>query len=164
MTTTKSSNLTVKAQGDREIVITRSFAAPKQLVYEALTKPELLRQWLGVRGGWTLDVCEVDPRPGGKYRYVWKNAEKGMSMGMGGAIQEIVPGEKLVATEKFDDAWYEGEGHVTTTLVEKNGVTHYAVTLRYESKAARDGVLKSPMESGLADSYNLLDALLTRGR
>jgi len=154
-------DMEIQAQGEREIVITRSFAASRRQVFAALTQPELLKRWLGVRGGWTLDICEIDLRVGGKYRYVWKNAAKKMEMGMGGTFTEIVPDERIVATERFDDPWYEGEGHVDQRLIEKDGVTYYTMTLRYESKDVRDGVLRSPMESGLRDSYDMLDRLLS---
>ena len=80
--------LRVVAQGDREIVITRSLNAPRSLVFDAFTKPELLRKWLLGPPGWTMIVCEVDLRVGGAYRYVWKNT-KGTVMGMGGVMREI---------------------------------------------------------------------------
>jgi len=124
-----------------------------------LTKPELLKRWLGVRGGWRLDVCEIDLKVGGKYRYVWRGA-KGAEMGMGGVYREIVRPERLVATEKFDDAWYAGDALDTSVLVEKGGKTTLTMTVQYASKEARDGVLKSPMASGVEESYNSLEELL----
>ena len=73
--------LKVAARGDREIVMTRGFDAPRALVFEAMTKPELLKRWFGVFDGWTLDVCEVDLKVGGKYRYLWRGPD-GVTMGM----------------------------------------------------------------------------------
>src|SRR5262245_61903069 len=105
MTTT--STLQITTPSDREIAMTRVFNAPRNLVFDAYTKPELLKQWLGMFNGWHLDVCEVDLRVGGKYRWVWKRKET--VMGMVGVYLEIVPQERIVATEKFDDPWYEGE-------------------------------------------------------
>lgn len=97
-------NLKVAALSDREIVMTRVFDAPRNLVFDAYTKPELLKRWLGVFGGWTMAVCEVDLRVGGSYRWVWRGAD-GTNMGVRGIYREIVPPERLVNTEKFDEAW-----------------------------------------------------------
>ena len=153
------SKLLITLPSDREIAMTRVFDASRRLVYEALTKPELVSRWLGVFGGHTMPVCEIDLRVGGKYRYVW-TMPKGGTMGMGGVFKEIVPGEKIVATEKFDDPWYDGEAVDTTTLVEKNGRTTMTMLVEYESKEIRDAVLKSPMETGVAASYDVLEGIL----
>lgn len=151
--------LKITTPSDREIAMTRTFDAPRRLVYEAWTRPELLKRWLGVRGGWEMAVCEVDLQVGGKYRYVWRGPN-GKEMGMGGVFREVVPGERLVATEKFDDAWYEGDALDTTVFVEKAGRTAVTTTVLYSSKEARDGVLQSPMERGVAESYDVLDGVL----
>jgi uncharacterized protein YndB with AHSA1/START domain len=152
--------MNVIAQGDREIVITRNFNAPRRLVFEAHTKPELLKRWLGVRGGWILATCEIDLRVGGRYRYVWRKESKNIDMGAGGVYREIDAPARIVCTEAFDDPWYPGESLNTTEFIEQDGVTNMTLTLRYESASARDGVLQSPMESGLGGSYAQLDALL----
>jgi uncharacterized protein YndB with AHSA1/START domain len=154
-------SLRVFVQGDREIVITRVFDAPRHMVFDAYTKPELLKRWLGVRAGWELAVCEVDLRVGGAYRYVWRNERKNMNMGAGGVYREIVPPERLVCTESFDDPWYPGESLLTTTLVEKDGATTLTTVARYESPEAREVVRKSPAESGLAETYDMLAKLLS---
>ena len=153
-------SLTVVAHGDREIVITREFNASRQMVFDAYTQPALLKRWLGVRKGWTLPVCEVDLRVGGAYRYVWRKEAKGIDMGMGGVFLEVVPPEKLVCTEKFDDAWYPGEAVSTVTFNETDGVTTLTMTMRYESTEARDITMQSGMESGLAESFDTLADLL----
>lgn len=150
---------TLKTQGDRDIVMTRIFDAPRELVWEAMTRPELVSRWLLGPPGWTMPVCEIDLRVGGKYRYVWRN-EAGTEMGMGGVFIEIVPPERLVATELFDDAWYPGEAVDTTVLTERNGRTTMTLTMTCESKEARDAVLKSGMEQGVACSYDRLADLL----
>lgn len=152
--------LKIVARSEREVVMTRDFAAPRRLVFDALTKPELVKRWLGVRAGWTLPVCEIDLRVGGKYRYVWRKASKNIDMGVSGVFREIVVPERLVHTEKFDDAWYPGEALITATLTEASGRTTLAYTMLYESTAARDAVLASPMESGVAEGYAKLDELL----
>ncbi|HZI65689.1 MAG TPA: SRPBCC family protein [Thermoanaerobaculia bacterium] len=151
--------LQITTPSDREIAMTRAFDAPRHLVYDAWTKPELVKRWLGVRGGWTMPVCEIDLKVGGRYRYVWRGPT-GNEMGMGGVFREVAPSERLVATEKFDDPWYEGEAVDTTTFVEKDGATTVTTTVLYSSKEARDGVLQSPMEKGVAESYDVLDEVL----
>lgn len=151
--------LKITTPTDREIVMTREFEAPRHLVFDALVKPELLMRWLLGPPGWTMPVCEVDPHAGGKYRYVWRN-EDGTQMGTGGVIREIVPPERLVATEKFDEAWYPGESLVTYTLVENEGTTTLTLTMCYVSKEARDAALNSGMEKGVAISYDRLAELL----
>jgi len=144
---------------DREIVMTRVFDAPRRLVFDALTKPELVRQWLLGPPGWTMPVCEIDLRVGGAYRYLWRDAD-GTEMGMRGVILEIVVPERLVATEKFDQSWYPGEALDTTILTEQAGKTTLTLTVRYESRETRDAVLKTPMESGVAAGYDRLADLL----
>jgi uncharacterized protein YndB with AHSA1/START domain len=94
----KAGALKVTTPSDREIAMTRAFDAPRRLVFDAWTKPELLKRWLGVFGGWSMDVCEVNLKVGGSYRFVWRGPD-GAKMGMGGVYREVVPGERLVATE-----------------------------------------------------------------
>jgi uncharacterized protein YndB with AHSA1/START domain len=156
---TNTGTLAVATRGDLEVVMTRTFDAPRRLVFDALTKPELLMRWLGVRGGWTLPVCELDLRVGGAYRFVWRNAG-GEEMVMRGVLREIVPPDRLVWTEQFVQPWYPGESLVTHALAEQGGRTTLTVTIRYESQEVRDAVLASPMEQGVAESYDKLARLL----
>ena len=158
--TTNAATLKVAAQGEKEIVMTRVFDAPRHLVFDAHTKPELVKRWLLGPPGWTMPVCEIDLRVGGTYRYVWKSEKDGTTMGMGGVYREIVRPERIVSTERFDEAWYPGEGVGTLVLTEKDGKTTLTQTMAYESRAARDGVLKSGMESGVAASYDRLEPML----
>ena len=158
---TNSGTLKVTANGDREIVMTRVFDAPRRLVFDAHTKPELVKQWLLGPPGWSMPVCEIDLRVGGKYRYVWRNT-KGTEMGMGGVYREIVVPERIVNTEKFDESWYPGEAVDTLVLVEQGGKTTLTQTMLLVSREARDAVLKSGMESGVAASYDRLAELLAR--
>jgi len=151
--------LQVTTPSDREIAMTRVFDAPRTMVWDAWTRPELLQRWLGLQNGWTFPVCEVDLRVGGEYRYVWRSAT-GQEMGMRGVFREIRPPSRLVSAERFDDPWYEGEGISTITLEERAGSTTLIMTLRYDSKEIRDSVLKSPMESGVAISFDQLEQLL----
>jgi len=151
----KSGALTVTAQGDRQIVMTRSFNAPRRLVWDAYTKPELLKRWLLGPDGWYFTTCEVDLRVGGRYRFVWKNDEKNATLGMGGEYREVAAPGRLVSTEKFDD--FPGEAINTMELAELNGVTTLIVTVLSPSPEARDGMLQSGMEKGVARSYERLD-------
>jgi uncharacterized protein YndB with AHSA1/START domain len=151
--------LQISTPSDRELAMTRLFDAPRSMVFDAWTKPELLTRWLGVFGSWTFAVCEVDLRVGGKYRFVWRGKD-GNEMAMGGVYREIVRPERIVCTEKFDDPWYEGDAIDTTTFVERAGKTTMTTTVLYGSKEIRDAVLKSPMESGVAKSYDKLAEVL----
>jgi uncharacterized protein YndB with AHSA1/START domain len=105
-------------------------------------------------------ICEIDLEAGGAYRYVWRRDADGTQMGMGGVYREIARPERLVASELFDDPWYPGEAQVTMVLAEQGGKTKLTTTVRYGSREIRDGVLKSPMEQGVAASYDRLAGLL----
>jgi uncharacterized protein YndB with AHSA1/START domain len=150
--------LEVTTPSDREIAMTRVFNAPARLVFDAWTKPELIKRWLGVRAGWTMAVCEVDLRVGGAYRFVWRGPD--MTMGMGGLYREIDRPVRLVSTEKFEDPWYEGEAVDTMVLVEHDGKTTVTTTVRYVSREVRDAVIKSGMATGVAEGYDKLAELL----
>jgi uncharacterized protein YndB with AHSA1/START domain len=153
--------LRLETRGDREIVMTRVFDAPRTLVWEAFTKPELLKQWFYGPPGWSLAVCETGSKVGDRYRYVWRK-DDGTEMGMGGIVQEIVPPERIVATEKFEQSWYPGEAVGTMVFTEQGGRTTLTQTVRYETREARDAVLKTPMEQGVAMGYDRLADLLAR--
>ena len=152
--------LTITKSGDRDLVMTREFDAPRTLVYDAHTKPDLVRQWLLGPPGWTMPVCDMDVRVGGTYRWVWRKETDGSEMGMGGVYREVKAPERLVTTEKFDEAWYPGESLNTLVLVEQGGRTTLTQTMRYESPAAREAVIKSGMEKGVEASYDRLADVL----
>ncbi len=149
----------VTASAECEIRIERDFNAPRQMVFEAFTKPELVRRWLLGPEGWSMPVCEIDLRVGGTYRYLWRKAGA-PDMGMGGEFREVVVRERLVATERFDEAWYAGEALDTTLFGEEGGVTKVRLTVLYGSREARDMALRSGMERGMATGYNRLEDLL----
>ena len=160
---TITSTLQITTPSDREIAMTRVFDAPRALVFDAFTKPELVRRWHTGPDGWEFAVCDIDLRPGGKYRYVWRKAGV-PDMGMGGEFREVVPPERYVATEQFDESWYPGSAIVTTAMTEHGGKTTVTLTIKYDSKDARDVALKSGMETGVAASYNRLDRILVSRR
>lgn len=148
--------LKVTTPTDREIEMTRVFDAPRHLVFDAFTKPELLKRWFGPRG-WSLVVCEVDLKVGGTFRFVLRSPD-GKDMGMRGVYREIVPPERSVHMESFDD--YPGESQVTAVFVEQGGKTTLTATVLYPSQEVRDIVIKSGMEHGAAESYDKLAELL----
>jgi uncharacterized protein YndB with AHSA1/START domain len=151
--------LSVTTPTDREIVLRRVFDAPRRMVFAAFTKPELLKRWFGARG-WNLVVCEVDLRVGGTWRFVARGPD-GTDVGHGGVYRVIVPPDRLVYTELFDDQSYPGESLITHVLVEQSGRTTLTSTLLYASQEGRDIVLSYPMERGVAQGYDRLDELLT---
>lgn len=151
--------LKVTTPSDREIMMTRAFDAPRDLVFDALTKPELLKRWFHGPDGWSLETCEIDLRVGGSYRCVWHDPD-GVEMGISGVHKEIVPPERLVRTEIFDEDWTGGETLATAVLTERDGRTTLTTTVLYASKKARDGALASGMEKGVIASYDRLATLL----
>lgn len=153
--------LQVTTPSEREIAMTREFNAPRRLVFDALTKPELLKRWLFGPPGWSFAVCEIDLRVGGTYRFVW-SGPNGVQMGVRGVYREVVAPELVVNTERFDEAWYPGEAIVTNSLAEVGGKTTLTLTLFYESKEARDTALKSPMEQGVAMGYDRLAEMVEK--
>ncbi len=155
----ETGTLNVTTPTAREIAMTREFNAPRSLVFNALTKPELVKQWLLGPPGWSMPVCEIDLKVGGAYRFSWRGPE-GNEMGMRGVYREIVAPERFVATEKFDQPWYPGETLVTNALAEQGGKTTLTLTVRYESPEARDAVLTTPMSKGVAASYDRLAEIL----
>jgi uncharacterized protein YndB with AHSA1/START domain len=147
----------ITTPSDREVVVTRVFDAPRRLVFEALTKPDLLKRWLAAPGR-SLVICEIDLRVGGAYHLVWRGAGK-KDVGSRGVYREIIPGECLSSTETWED-WDAGETFVETRLVERGGKTTLTSTMRFPSKDVRDVVLKSGLEPGVQENYNKLAELL----
>lgn len=157
---TLMATLQVTAQGERDIVITRRFDAPRHLVFEAHTRPELVRRWLLGPDGWSMAVCEIDLRVGGRYHYVWQHAASGRQFGMGGAFREIAAPGRLVSTERFDESPFPGEAVNTLVLTEEHGQTLLTLTSVYPTGELRDMALRSGMEQGIGPSYERLQALI----
>jgi uncharacterized protein YndB with AHSA1/START domain len=154
---TNAETLSVATPTDREIVMTRVVNAPRKLVWQAWTSPEYLPQWLLGPEGWTMPVCEVDLRPGGKWHFVWRKSD-GTEMGMHGVYREVAPPERLVSTENWGGDWPETLN--TIALSEKDGITTVTNTILYPSKEARDAALKTGMKEGVDAGYKRLDKLL----
>lgn len=151
--------LTVATEGDRELVFTRAFDASRALVFDCMTKPELVKRWLLGPPGWTMPVCEIDLRVGGAFRYVWRNQD-GRDMGLSGVYREIAAPERIVHTEVFDEDWTGGETLVTSRLTESGGRTTLTTSVIYANDTARQGALVSGMTDGMEMGYARLDALL----
>jgi len=149
--------LEVSTPNDRDVVVRRWFDAPRSLVFDALTKPELLRRWYGP-AGWRLETCEIDLRVGGHWRFVIHRPD-GKAIGQMGQYREIVSGKRLVNTESWED-WDAGETLVTTELEEDGRGTAFTSTLHFPSRDVRDIVLKNGLEKGVREVYTRLDQLL----
>lgn len=154
--------LTLALPNGREVMVSRKFPAPRQLVFDAMTRPEMVKRWMYGPDEWPLVECHIDLRVGGKLRYVWRHREQG-EMGMSGVFREIVPPERLVHTELFDQDWTGGETLVTTVLTEENGETRLISTVRYSSQQARDAALKTGMLEGWGQGHDRLDEMLLAG-
>jgi len=154
------SKLELTTPGDREIVMARVFDKPRQLVFEAFTKPELLQRWLLGPDGWAMPICEVDLRAGGAFRYVWRNDADGREFGLIGTYREVVPPERIVHVERFDDPAMPGDAQVTTSFVERGATTTVTMTVLYESAEVRDMALESGMDRGVSASFDRLAGIL----
>lgn len=154
--------LEVTTPSDLEIVMTREFDAPRQLVWDAMTKPELIRRWIYAPEGWTMTVCEGDPKVGGTFRWAWNGPDGKPALAISGVNREVVPPEKVVHTEAMEmgDGIPLGELLATVILKEQGGKTRLRMTLLFSSKEARDGALASGMERGVAAGYDRLDEIL----
>ena len=147
---------------DTTIVLTRTFDAPRRLVWEAMTVPAKMRRWMLAPPGWTLAVCECEARVGGALRLAWKSEDADPAMTLQGVFTEVVPHERMVHTETMR----LGSGETVGTLLEthefseKSGVTTMRITQAYDSKDARDGAIASGMDEGMEAGYKQLDAML----
>jgi uncharacterized protein YndB with AHSA1/START domain len=149
----------VTLPSDREIVLTREFDAPRRLVFEAMTKPEYIRQWWGPRGT-SLAVCEMELRPAGSWRFVTRAAD-GTEHPFKGEYLQIVPPERIVQTFVYDVAPFSDfEAVETMVLHERDGRTMLTSTVVHQSTEARDAHLQSGMEQGASETFDRLAELL----
>ena len=158
-----SDTFQVSTPSDREIRLTRLFDAPRELVFEAMTKPEHVRRWWGILSDkHSVVVCEIDLRVGGAWRFIGQGPE-GQYPSFYGVYREIVPPERLVFTEIFEP-YPDGGSLVTTLFTEENGKTRITVTATYPSLEVRDMVLATGMEKGAAISYDRLEDVVAELR
>ena len=155
----------VTQPSEREVRVTRSFKAPRALVYKAYTEPQLVKRWLLGPPGWSMPVCEMDVRVGGRYRWRWRNDQDGSEFGFAGTFREVQPTSKLVHTEVYDPGTVGGgypgnDAIVTVSFTEEGGVTTVTTLIDFGSKEARDAAVATGMTDGMEQSYQLLDRLL----
>ena len=151
---TGSGSAAVTLPADEQILITRKFDAPRELVYKAYTTPDLVRRWWHAKRG-EMTVCEIDLRVGGEWRYVMV-AHGDMEVAFHGEYREIVPNERLVSTEVFE-GFPDAESLNTLTLTETEGRTRLEILVQHENKEHRDAHINSGMEDGLQDALDLLE-------
>jgi uncharacterized protein YndB with AHSA1/START domain len=152
-TANKVGATTFTTPSDREVVMTREVEAPRELVFDAWTKPEHVQQWMLGPSGWTMPVCEIDLRPGGEWHFVWGRAD-GTEMEMRGEYREVTPPVRLVSTESWGGDWPETIN--TVTLSEEDGKTTITQTVLYPSREARDAALETGMKDGVSLSFDRL--------
>jgi uncharacterized protein YndB with AHSA1/START domain len=159
-TVANSDSFKMTTPSDREIRMTRVFDAPRHLVFEAMSKPEHIKQWWGCLGeGYSVPVCEVDFRLGGAWRFV--NRHPKGEAAFHGVYREIAPPERMVFTEIYEP-FPDAESVVTVVLAEENGRTRLTLTALYPSLEVRDMVLKTGMDKGAAISYDRLEDVVAR--
>ncbi|HEX2881475.1 MAG TPA: SRPBCC family protein [Polyangiaceae bacterium] len=157
--------LQVTLPSDREVRVTRSFKAPRELVWDAHTKPELVKKWMLGPPGWSMPVCEMDVRVGGKYRWRWRNDEDGKEFGFFGEFRVVERPSQVAHAEYYDPgdiggAMPTGEpAIISNELSEAGGVTTMVVTMLFASKEARDGAVSTGMTDGMEMGYQRLDEM-----
>jgi uncharacterized protein YndB with AHSA1/START domain len=155
----------VTLPSDREVAVTRTFDAPRALVFEAYTQPELVKRWMLGPPGWSMPVCDMDVRPGGKFRWRWRSDEDGKEFGFHGEFREVVAPAKIVHTETYDPGDLGGTmgdeaAVITTRFSERDGITTMTAVMDFGSKKSRDEAMATGMTEGMEQSYQLLDAVL----
>ena len=155
----------VTMHGERDVEVTRSFQAPRALVWRAYTEPALVQRWMLGPPGWTMPVCEMDVREGGKYRWRWRSDEDQTEFGFYGEFREVNVGVRMVHTETYDPGstgmGEGGESLVTVSFSDAGGVTTVSTLMQFGSKEARDAAVASGMTDGMEQSYQLLDGVLS---
>jgi uncharacterized protein YndB with AHSA1/START domain len=155
---TNTETLQISTPSDRELVMTRVFDAPRQLVFDAMTKPALITRWYGPRG-WSMLVCEVDLKVGGAFHFVSRR-EDGKEVGQRGIYREVETPARFVYTEEWED-WNPGQTVVTNVLTEDGGRTTFTSTMRFPSQEVRDMLIKSGMTRGADETYDKLAEVLS---
>jgi len=160
MAVTSSGTATVTLPAEEQILITREFDAPRHLVWEAFTTPELVKRWWNAKRG-EMTVAEIDLQVGGKWRYVMVTPD-GFEVGFHGEYREVVPGERIVSTETYEGVPEDVSEEDATTIntasfEETDGRTTLTILVQASSKESRDAIIASGMEDGLQDALDLLE-------
>ncbi len=155
----------VSLPSDTEVRVLRDFKAPRTLVWDAHTKPELVRRWMLGPPGWSMPVCDMDVRPGGKYRWRWRSDENGAEFGFFGEFREVDAPARMVHAEHYDpgtmtpDMDTSAPAIIHTTFSEQNGVTTLELVMKFASKEIRDTAVATGMTDGMEMGYKRLDTL-----
>lgn len=156
----------VSLPSDTEVRVTRDFKAPRRLVWQAHVDPKLFQRWIGGYPGWSMPVCEMDVRTGGKYRWRWRTDDGGQEFGFFGEYSEVEAPVRMIATEYYDPGTMGGAMDANsptinhTSFIENNGVTTLVTLLKYVSKEARDAAISTGMTDGMEVSYARLEKLV----
>ncbi|HVY89669.1 MAG TPA: SRPBCC family protein [Hyphomonadaceae bacterium] len=167
--TRKIEKAQVSLPSDTEVRVTRDFAAPRALVWQAHTDPKLIPRWMGYPG-WSMPVCEMDVRKGGKYRWQWRQDANGQGFGFSGTFSEVEAHAKLSYNQTyipdgFDSAMPENNATlIRSTYSEKSGVTTLVTLMDFGSKEARDAAISTGMTDGMEVSYERLDVMLAEAQ
>jgi uncharacterized protein YndB with AHSA1/START domain len=153
------SKMTLTTEGDRQVIVTRRFAAPPQALWRAHTEPELLKKWLLGPDGWSMPVCINEARPGGKMRYEWTD-EKGGDFYLTGEFVELVPFSRIVHVERMFLPDPTPENHVTTTFTPDGSGTLMTMRMTLPDAETRAAMLKTGMEEGMKASYVRLEGMI----
>ena len=156
----------VTLPSDREVEVARSFKAARPLVYRAYTEPAMVQRWLLGPPGWSMPVCEMDVRVGGRYRWRWRSDKDASEFGFTGTFREVQAPAKLVHTQTYDPGTVgnehpQNEALVSVTFTQDRGVTTVTTLIDFGSKEARDAAVGTDMTGGMEQSYQLLEALLS---
>jgi uncharacterized protein YndB with AHSA1/START domain len=150
----------VERRSDRELVVTRSFDGPARIVWDAWTRPELLKRWWAPKSlGVSLFECEMNVRVGGAYRYVFGRDPK-QAMVFSGKFTEVIPTSRLVFTQVFEPMRAAGDAVVTATFEEQGQKTRLVLHQLFPSKEALDGAVATGMEKGMRETYEQLEELV----
>lgn len=155
----------VSLPSDTEVRVTRDFSAPRKLVWDAHTQPKLVRRWMLGPPGWSMPVCEMDVRPGGKYRWRWRSEDEGKEFGFFGEFREVDAPARMVHEENYDPGDIGGQmdasnpAIIRTSFTERDGVTSLEMVMKFASKDIRDAAVSTGMTDGMEMGYERLDAL-----
>lgn len=157
--------LQISTPTDTTIVLVRTFDAPRELVWEAMFRPEKMRRWMLPPPGWTLTVCVCEPRVGGELRLAWKDDHSDPVMTLHGVFTEVVLHVRIQHTETMTLGTGATVGRLVETheFTEADGITTMRITQTYDSKADRDGALASGMDQGMEAGFQRLEALASGG-
>lgn len=155
----------VSLPGDMQVRVTRDFMAPRTLVWQAHTDPKLVKRWMLGPPGWSMPVCEMDVRPGGKFRWRWRSDENGAEFGFFGDFREVDAPTRMAHAEHYDPGDVGGAMDVSqpaiiqTHFSEKDGITSLEMIMTFASKEIRDAAVSTGMTDGIEIGYERLDAL-----